>query len=81
MCHAMSVEILPTATQQCRNYTCTTSPVQTEVMKLKGYSGTMCNKYDSIESLSLSYRCHKQTDDGRVVDITCIPTTCFGKIF
>jgi len=28
------------------------------------------------ESLSLSYTCHKQTDDGRVVYITCIPTTC-----
>ena len=28
---------------------------------------------NAIESLSLSYRCHKQTDDGRVVDITCIP--------
>jgi len=25
------------------------------------------------ESLSLSYRCHKQTDDGRVVYITCLP--------
>jgi len=31
----------------------------------------MCNKCalnrDAFESLSLSYRCHKQTDDGRVV--------------
>ena len=26
-------------------------------------------------------RCHKQTDDGRVVYITCIPTTCCGEIF
>ena len=25
--------------------------------------------------------CHKQTDDGRVVYITCIPTTCCGEIF
>ena len=25
-------------------------------------------------------RCHKQTDDGRVVYITCIPTTCCGEI-
>ena len=25
--------------------------------------------------------CHKQTDHGRVVDITCIPTTCCGEIF
>jgi len=27
---------------------------------------------DASESLSLSYRCHKQTDDGRVVYITYI---------
>ena len=33
------------------------------------------------ESLSLSQMCHKQTDHGRLVDITCIPTTCCGKIF
>jgi len=26
-------------------------------------------------------RCHKQTDDGRIVYITCIPTTCCGQIF
>ena len=25
--------------------TCTTSPEQTEVMKLEGYSGAMCNKH------------------------------------
>ena len=25
--------------------------------------------------------CHKQTDDGRVEYITCIPTTCCGEIF
>jgi len=25
--------------------TCTTSPEQIEVMKLEGYSGTMCNKH------------------------------------
>jgi len=63
---------LPTATQQCRNY-CTTSPEQIEVMKLKRYSKAMCNKralnHDAIESLSLSCRYHKQTDNGRVVDI------------
>ena len=48
--------------------TCTTSPEQIEVMKLEGYRGPMCNKRathnDSIESLPLSYRCHKQTDYG-----------------
>ena len=32
----VSVEILPIAAQQCRNYTCTTSPEQIEVMKLEG---------------------------------------------
>ena len=53
----------------------------------------MCNKrrtvlivlcalnHDATESLSLSQICYKQTDDGRVVDITCIPTTCCGEIF
>jgi len=25
--------------------------------------------------------CHKQTDHGRDVDITCIPTTCSGENF
>ena len=48
--------------------TCTTCPEQIEVMKLEGYSGTMCNKHVyAIELLSLSYRCHKQIDHGRVV--------------
>jgi len=44
----------------------------------------MCNKHvhrDVIELLPLSYRCHKQTDHGRVVDITRILTTCHGEIF
>jgi len=41
----------------------------------------MCTQLWRVESLSLSYRCHKQADDGRVVDITCIPTTCCGEIF
>jgi len=62
-----------------------TSPEEIDVMKLEGYSGPMCNKralnHDAIESLQLSYRCNKQTDHGRVVDITCIPTTCCGEIF
>ena len=59
--------------------TCTTSPEQIEVMKLEGYSGTMCNKHclcafyrDAIATLPLSYRRHKQTEHGRVVDIACI---------
>jgi len=29
----------------------------------------------------LEAMCHKQTDDGRVVYITCIPKTCCGEIF
>ena len=38
--------------------------------------------HDATESLSLSQMCHKQTDHGRLVDITCIPTTtCCGEIF
>jgi len=36
-----SVEVLPIAMQHCS----TTSPEQIEVMKLEGYSGTMCNKH------------------------------------
>jgi len=65
--------------------TCTTSPKQIKVMKLKRYSKAMCNKRvhsamtDRVAFVSC--RCHKQTDDGRVVDITCIPTTCCGEIF
>jgi len=46
--------------------TYTTSPDQTDGMKLE---------------VSLEAICHKQTDDGRVVYITCIPTTCCGEIF
>ena len=47
--------------------TCTTSP---EVMKLEGYSETMCNKHvhstmtRSSRFYCPSYRCHKQTDYG-----------------
>jgi len=40
--------------------------------------------HDAIESLPLSYRplgVIRKTDHGRVVDITCIPTTCCGEIF
>jgi len=39
-----SVEILPIATQQCRNYLYA-SPEQIEVMKLEGYSGAKCDKH------------------------------------
>jgi len=36
--------------------------------------------HDATELLSLPQMCHKQTDDGPLVDITCIPTTCCGEI-
>jgi len=53
-----SVETLPIATQQCRNYTCTTSPEQIEVIKLEGYSGTMCNKHvHSTMTRSIRFHC------------------------
>ena len=69
-----------------RNSAETTSPEQIEVMKLEGYSGTMCNKhvYSTMTPPS-RFHCpigviNKPTTD-RVVDITCIPTTCCGEIF
>jgi len=65
-----------------------TSPEQIKVMKLEGYSysGPMCNKHVHL-TMTQSSRFHcligvinKPTTD-RVVDITCIPTTCCGEIF
>jgi len=44
--------------------TYTTSSDQTDGMKLE---------------VSLEAMCHKQTDDGRVVYITCIPTIAVAK--
>jgi len=49
----VSVEISPTATQQCRNC-CTTSPEQIKVIKLEGYSGAMCNKHVYSTMMRLS---------------------------
>ena len=66
--------------------TSTTSPEQIEVMKLEGYSGPMCIKHvHSTMTWSSRFHCligviNKPTTD-RVVDITCIPTTCCGEIF
>ena len=38
--------------------TCTTSPEQIEVMKLEGYSGSMCNKHmHSIMTRSSRFHC------------------------
>ena len=59
----------------------TTSPEQIEVMKLEGYSGPMCNKHvHSTMTRSSCFHCligviNKPTTD-RVVNITCILTTC-----
>jgi len=41
----------------------------------------MCTQPWRLRVAFIVYRCHKQTDDGRVVYITCIPTTCCGEIF
>ena len=66
--------------------TYTTSPDQIDGMKLEIFLETMPERqcalnHDANESLSLSQMCHKQTDHGRLVDITSIPTTCCGEIF
>ena len=50
------------------------------------FSGRQCvmnNVHSTMTRPSRSHclRCHKQTDDGRIVYITCIPTTCCGEIF
>ena len=81
----LSVVILPIATQQCRNYLYDKSWPNWwyEVGGLVGgnVSWTMCTQpwRDRVGSHCL--RCHKQTDDGRIVYITSIPTTCCGEIF
>jgi len=81
----LSVVILPIATQQCRNYLYDKSwPnwwYKAGVLVGGNVSWTMCTQpwCDRVGSHCL--RCHKQTDDGRVVYITCITTTCCGKIF
>ena len=81
----LSVVILPIATQQCRNYLYDKSWPNRwyEVGGLVSgnVSWTMCTQpwRDRVGWHCL--RCHKQTDDGRVVYITCIPTTCCGEIF
>ena len=81
----LSVVILPIATQQCRNYLYDKSWPNWwyEVGGLVGgnVSWTMCTQpwRDRVGFHCL--RCHKQADNGRVVYITCIPTTCCGEIF
>jgi len=66
--------------------TCTKGLEQIEVMKLDGYSGTMCNKHvHSTVMQSSCFHCpidviNKPTTD-RVLDITYIPTTCCGEFF
>jgi len=53
-------------------------------MKLEGRSGSMCNKHVH-STMTRSSRFHigviNKPTTGRVVDITCIPTTFRGKIF
>ena len=80
----MSVEIFQLP-RNSAEITCTTSREQIEVMKkLKRYSKAVCNKHvHSTMTKSSRFCCPvgvKQTDDGRVVDITSIPTTCCGEI-
>ena len=81
----VSVEILPIATQQCRNYMYKSWLLnKSKLWSWKVKVGRcVTNMYTQPwhEYLSLSYRCHKQTDDGRVVYFTRIPTTCCGEIF
>jgi len=66
---------------------CTTSPEEIEVMKLEGYSGPMCNKHvHSTMTQSSRFHCstgviNNTSDHERIVDITCILTTCRGEIF
>jgi len=62
----LSVVILPITTQQCRNYL---------------YDKSWRNWWYEVGGLAGGNVYHKQTDDGRVVYITCIPTTCCGEIF
>ena len=81
----LSVVILQIATQQCRNYLYDKSWPNWwyEAGGLVGgnVSWTMCTQpwRDRVGSHCL--RCHKQTDDGRTVYITCLPTTCCAEIF
>ena len=81
----LSVVILPIATQQYRNYLYDKSWPNWwyEVEGLVGGndSWTMCTQPWRDRLGSHCLRCHKQTDDGRIVYITCIPTTCCGEIF
>ena len=81
----LSVVILPITTQQCRNYLYDKSWPNWwyEVGGLVGgnVSWTMCTQPWRDQVGSHCLRCHKQTDDGRIVYITCIPTTCCGEIF
>jgi len=80
----LSVVILPIAMQQCRNYLYDRSWPNWwyEVGDLIGgnVSWTMCTQPWRDQVGCHCLRCHKQTDHGRVVYITCIPTTCCGEI-
>ena len=83
----LSVVILPIATQQCRNYLGLYDKSWPnwwyEVGGLVGgnVSWTMCTQLWRDRLGSNCLRCHKQTDDGRIVYIICIRMTCCGEIF
>jgi len=85
----LSVVILPVATQQCRNHLYGKSWPNWwyEVGGLVGgnVSWTMCTQPWRERVGSHCLKCHEQTDDVRIVYITCIPTTCCttccGEIF
>ena len=83
----LSVVILPITTQQCRNYILIRQVLTKPMVRSWRFSRLQCvinNVHSTMtrpSRLPLSHRCHKQTDDGRVVYITCIPTTCCGEIF
>jgi len=66
--------------------TCTTSPEQIEVMKLEGYSGSMCNKHVHSTMMRPSrFRCLIGVINKPTTVELCIshviPTTCCGQIF
>jgi len=81
----LSVVILPIAMRQCRNYLYDKSWPNWwyEVGGLVGgnVSWTMCTRPWCDRVSSHCFRCHKQTDDGRIVYITCIPHDLLWRNF
>ena len=81
----VSVETLPSAKQQCRNYlydkSWTNRSYEVGRVKVGRCVTNMCTQLRHLRAAFIVYWRHKQTEDGRVVDITCILTTCCGEIF